>query len=1317
MSKKSNIPSIANLEEIISQVNYTVDFGDEEVNEYYKKMPKSAKKTIDDFNDPKEKTQFLKRVIQDKKQKQEKQKEEKKEEEKKTRVVFKPTTPDSPPPLSVKFQPVSPDFPPPPSSERKNEVPEELFEKDFEELEEEPKKGDVNANQAKFENLIDLYMKSNPYIATRRQQNNELEVRFGTRGIKRITKNDYDNVIQKLKSLGFTSANENGEYRLSIQNEYVNTYTGKFQMSNIRTEIHGISAIQSYCKNNNITELQKLMPMSIKFTKKSPAVDNNNNKLYPVNFDDFNFRVSYQLEFDAPKAKEFIIQNWSKNKKTFRYINRVTFSHPDYPVMVDISISKQSGKNEKYYSVSDSGVFTNPEMYEIELEVNNRLIGPATKFKTNNIIMESLRKVIKFVLCGLQGTNFPVSYSEQRNVLNSYMRLLHKDDFNPHKYIHAGNFLGPSSFTLQMENIAAVNENSTEPNIRNQFTVTDKADGDRHLLFINTDGKIYLINTNMDVIFTGTLTKNEKVFGSLLDGELIYHDKKGKFINLYAAFDIYYFNKQDVRALPFMPMLEKGIKTDKTDKCRYLFLKKMIQQMEAVSVLQLNKKTDKVADVVLPITYTHKRFYPENIEKGDIFNACYGIIQKVENNLFEYTTDGLIFTPAFLGVGSDTIGKAGPLSKITWNYSFKWKPPQYNTIDFLISTIKTPTGTDVVKSIFEDGMNMNLVNQVCEYKTIQLLCTYSEKKHGTIYLNPCQDIIDDNLPEYKVVNYEDKNTNDAVPMQFYPIKPYDPTAGICNIMLRKDDNNISQMFTEENEVFGDNTIVEFSYNFINEHGWRWSPLRVRYDKTAEMLQGAKNFGNAYHVATNNWKSIHNPITEEMITTGLNIPDMSVSDDVYYNKNTNDFKTQHMKDFHNLYVKKMLIKKTSRKGDTLIDYACGKAGDLSKWVDAHLSFVFGIDISKDNLENRLDGACVRYLETRKRKKNMPHALFVNGNSAYNIKNGAAMLNDKAGQITKAIFGSGPKDESTIGKGVARQYGKGENGFNVSSCQFAIHYFFENPESLQGFMRNLSECTKIGGYFIGTCYDGKSVFQMLKKKKAGESILITEDGKKIWEVSKSYSTDVFEDDSSSIGYKINVYQESINNTIPEYLVNFDYLVRVMEDYGFKLLDRDECKDLELPDSSGLFSELFSDMLEEIKKNKYKLNDYGTANQMSPFEKKISFLNRYFVFKKIRNVNTEKLQLELGEYNEVERDINVRESIEAVNVAKKTVATLPKIRKLNKKMLLIPATEAVEEEPREEAKEEPKEQEHTKKTKKEAKSSKPKPVLIIEGDTDED
>ena len=41
--------------------------------------------------------------------------------------------------------------------------------------------------------------------------------------------------------------------------------------------------------------------------------------------------------------------------------------------------------------------------------------------------------------------------------------------------------------------------------------------------------------------------------------------------------------------------------------------------------------------------------------------------------------------------------------------------------------------------------------------------------------------------------------------------------------------------------------------------------------------------------------------------------------------------------------------------------------------------------------------------------MPSALFVNGNSSLNIRNGDAFNTQKDKELTSAIFGNGPKDQ--------------------------------------------------------------------------------------------------------------------------------------------------------------------------------------------------------------------------------------------------------------------------------------------------------------------
>ena len=836
-------------------------------------------------------------------------------------------------------------------------------------------------------------------------------------------------------------------------------------------------------------------------------------------------------------------------------------------------------KSKSEYTFQAANITDSPEKYEIELEILNNKVGPGTDYNDHRVLMKELKKVVKYVLSGLQNTNYPISYSEIKKIGVDYLKLVHGKEYNERMRMVPRFFMGPSSATLQNANIALINDDSAIPNIRMNYTVTEKADGMRKLMYIAGDGKIYLIDTNMNIQFTGAITNDVDLMHSILDGEHILHNKNGVFINLYAAFDVYIVNKKDVRSNAFIPPYsdDKDIPIILT-KYRLPVLISIMKNLNAKSVIN---------DNISPMRFTNKQFKADNPDQS-IFQCCDAILDQEKQGLYEYEIDGLIFTPANYGVGSDREGESGPLFKTTWDYSFKWKPAKYNTIDFLVSTKKEQAGTnDFIGNVFQEGTNANSYEQLSQYKTLILRVGFDEKKHG--YINPCGDVINDKLP---TVNDDRDNEETYKPLPFYPTNPYDADANICNVMLESDLTGNKTLITEEGEVFDDETIVEFRYDLTREKKWRWVPLRVRYDKTAEYKRGFKQYGNAYHVANNNWHSIHNPITERMIRTGLDIPDELGDDDVYYNRISGTSNTEGLRDFHNLFVKRMLINSVSKRGDTLIDYAVGKGGDFPKWIFAKLSFVFGIDVAKDNIENRIDGACARYLNYHKKFKIMPSALFVNGNSSSNIRDGEAIYTEKAKMITKAIFGEGPKDKEKLGMGVYRQYGKANEGFNISSCQFALHYFFENKRTVNSFLRNVSECTKLKGYFIGSCYNGNAIFDALRGLSEGENMSILQDDKKLWQITKGYDHAEFENNETSLGYSIDVYQESINKTFREYLVNFDYLERLMENYGFVTLSRDECKELGIPTSVGSFQQLYGAMENEINKNPRKKNDYGQA-----------------------------------------------------------------------------------------------------------------------------
>ena len=1129
----------------------------------------------------------------------------------------------------------------------------------------------------------------------------ELEVKFGTRGVKEITKDDFDNVVKKLLSSGFKIV-KSQEYCLKIQSEFTDIGTGKTKLSNIRTEIYGLSNIQKYCRNDRLEDI------NYRFVQKTQAKEGSE-IIRPVNFDDFNFRLSYQKEkmiTITSSLGQSILSTWVKEKKIFRHINRTTLIHDNYPFHVDISVVKESHRRDGHlipeYSFQASKTTECEPKYEIEIEMDNSLVGIGKKMNNAVVVADTLRSGIKIILAGIQGTNFPVSYDELNITKKDYYYLLHPEEKreklksksekggkgsehdlelrDPERVILTPNhFIGPSSYTLQVLNIAPINDDCSIPNIRNNYTVTDKADGMRKMLYICPTGRIYLVNTNMNFEFTGAVSREERIYNTLIDGEHIIHNKNGEFINLFAAFDIYFINGRDVRRSAFVIIsdsdkrasaavdemlgegqeefeseadIREGARARSSQKkdvelreeelprgarkgneeSRLLLLKQVVLEMNIHPVISGDS---------IPIKINVKKFQIASPDKS-IFACANSIISGQKAGTFEYETDGLIFTPCNTGVASNKVGIAGPLHKVTWDMSFKWKPLNQNTIDFLITTKKNKNGTDAVGNIFENGVDNMKSEQLQQYKTIILRVGYDERKHG--YINPCAAVIDDKLPHAGEVD----TSEGYKPVPFYPTNPYDPDTSVCNIPLREDQNGVLQMFSSQDEIFDDETIVEFSYDASRPKHWRWVAERVRYDKTSEYKRGIKNYGNAYHVANSNWYSIHNPITLEMITTGQNIPDELADDDVYYNKSSGDNKTRSMRDFHNLFVKKMLITKMAAKGNTLIDYAVGKAGDFPKWIEAKLAFVFGIDLSKDNIENRLDGACARFLNYRKKFYSMPYALFVNGNSGVNIKSGDAVFTEKGKEIVRALFNDGPKDESILGKGVYRQYGKATDGFNISSCQFALHYFFENIEKLNQFLKNVSQCTKVGGYFIGSCYDGASMFHALRSLERGKSIGLNIDGDKIWEVTKEYSQTTYDPDISCVGYAIDVYQDSINKTIKEYLVNFTYFTELMKSYGFELLKRDEAVKLGIPNSSGMFSELFTVMESEIQQDPKQKTRYGSAPFMTPKEKQISFYNRYFVFKKIASVDVEDVFQSVTGVHVFQEKLNRKDTLAAQMVA---------------------------------------------------------------------
>ena len=160
----------------------------------------------------------------------------------------------------------------------------------------------------------------------------ELEARFGTK--KPITQIQFDSVIAKLKSLGFTLENMTGTYRLTIQSEYDDPNSGYTKISNIRTELSGLANIQEYCKKNTIDlDTTSQIVRDVVFVQKNRKMMDDA-PLQAIDFADFGFRINYKTESKRNRHSRVIekmINEWNETKKIFRLIKRFTFIQDDYP--------------------------------------------------------------------------------------------------------------------------------------------------------------------------------------------------------------------------------------------------------------------------------------------------------------------------------------------------------------------------------------------------------------------------------------------------------------------------------------------------------------------------------------------------------------------------------------------------------------------------------------------------------------------------------------------------------------------------------------------------------------------------------------------------------------------------------------------------------------------------------------------------------------------------------------------------------------------------------------------------------------------------
>lgn len=318
----------------------------------------------------------------------------------------------------------------------------------------------------------------------------------------------------------------------------------------------------------------------------------------------------------------FLTKNSFKKYNVFDYNLRLSLANEKYITeeqferqIGELQITREKQRTRFVLSIGYldlTRVICNGEIqFEVELEITSGDISAIYQFLT--VILQTRQE------------NFLViSNFEQRNILQEYKNL-----------VKTHHFIGAQPETLQKSDLQNLYKTS--------YSVTDKADGERMLLYIsgtnsnnsNSNKTVYFLDSNISKVLKTNVTVDNKMKGNtLIDGELVKINNQLHFL----AFDLIFYEGTDLRG-----------NTDYLLVRRLELLKTIVSQLDGGDLYAISTKQ-----------FIHK----------NVFLGSEVILNSIDEKL--YKNDGLIFTPT---------NEPYPTTK-KWAHLLKWKPAELNTIDF-----------------------------------------------------------------------------------------------------------------------------------------------------------------------------------------------------------------------------------------------------------------------------------------------------------------------------------------------------------------------------------------------------------------------------------------------------------------------------------------------------------------------------------------------------------------------------------------------------------------------------------------------------------
>lgn len=488
-----------------------------------------------------------------------------------------------------------------------------------------------------------------------------------------------------------------------------------------------------------------------------------------------------------------------------------------------------------------------------------------------------------------------------------------------------------------------------------------------------------------------------------------------------------------------------------------------------------------------------KKPFSERIEylqkAADLVGELIGDFARVLPKKYELLTEKLENGFRAIWDAPDDIPKDGiiitePNAGYRDTRNYKWKPYSHNTIDCL--AVKCPQKLLGIKPyIARPGHTLYLLFVGIDHQM--------REKLGLGFIR-----------HYKQMFPEQEGG-------YYPIQ-FSPSA-----------DPIAYVYQHNGEEI-DRKIVELSRNETNTD---WLFHGVRNDRKLER----NYFGNNFRIAELTYLNFIDPFDFEMLWKQSSVYFTKTANDIY--KAGNKFRR---------FVISMLLKSNLSGAKWVIDEAAGRGGDLHRYQEIGVENALFIDVDPTAITELIRRKFSVFSDKKKQIRGRGE-IVTKYDQIHGMQYDQLIKKDIKSLTVHTLVADLTTPHADLAA-ATYQYGINPGLIDGIVCNFALHYMCDTIEHLRNLLMFNAKMLKVGGVFIFTVMDGKSVFDLLKPIPTGGQWEMRENNVLKHAIKKKYTGDKF----AAVGQTISVLLPLADEMYDEPLCNVDVVIAEATKLGF-------------------------------------------------------------------------------------------------------------------------------------------------------------------------